>query len=135
MYKFKNKHDSIDLILITEVFEHIRNYLFFLQEIIRISKNGSLIIFTMPNICSLISRIRMLFGLLPVAIASDDTHVNFFRKKDLIRIFLKINQSLNFYNSSFSLNPLNPKSKLRIKSNNFLSNLDDSFIFTIKVKK
>ena len=77
----------------------------------------------------------MLFGLLPVAIASDDTHVNFFRKKDLIRIFLKINQSLNFYNSSFSLNPLNPKSKFRIKSNNFLSNLDDSFIFTIKVKK
>ncbi len=133
--KFKIKNDSIDLILITEVFEHIRNYLFFLQEIIRISKNGSLIIFTMPNICSLISRIRMLFGLLPVAIASDDTHVNFFRKKDLIRIFLKINQSLNFYNSSFSLNPLNPKSKLRIKSNNFLSNLDDSFIFTIKVKK
>ena len=133
--KFKIKNDSIDLILITEVFEHIRNYLFFLQEIIRISKNGSLVIFTMPNICSLISRIRLLFGLLPVAIASDDTHVNFFRKKDLTRIFTKMNQTLKFYNSSFSLNPLNPKSKLRIKSNNFLSTLDDSLIFTLIVKK
>ena len=133
--KFKIKNDSIDLILITEVFEHIRNYLFFLQEIIRISKNGSLVIFTMPNICSLISRIRLLFGLLPVAIASDDTHVNFFRKKDLTRIFTKMNQTLKFYNSSFSLNPRNPKSKLRIKSNNFLSTLDDSLIFTLIVKK
>ena len=127
--------NTCDLVIITEVLEHIRNYNFFLNEILRISKNNSLIIITMPNICSLISRIRVIFGLLPVAVASDETHVNFFRKKDIFRIFKKLGQNINFYNSSFSLNPFKPKSKLRVKSFSSLGNLDDSFIFTIKVKK
>ena len=73
--------------MIIEVLEHVRNYELFLKEVIRISKNGGILIFTMPNILSFISRIRVVFGLLPVAIASDETHVNFFRKKDINRIF------------------------------------------------
>lgn len=127
--------DTCDLVIITEVLEHVRNYNFFLNEVLRISKDNSLIIITMPNICSLISRIRVIFGLLPVAVASDETHVNFFRKKDIFRIFKKLGQNINFYNSSFSLNPFKPKSKLRVKSFSSLGNLDDSLIFTIKVKK
>ena len=121
--------------MIIEVLEHVRNYELFLKEIIRISKNGGILIFTMPNILSFISRIRGVFGLLPVAIASDETHVNFFRKKDINRIFKKFNQAVNFYNSSFSLNPFKPKSKLRVKSIALFGGLDDSFIFTIRVKK
>ncbi len=129
------KDNTCDLIIITEVLEHIRNYNFFLSEVLRISRNDALIILTMPNVCSFISRIRVIFGLLPVAIASDDTHVNFFRKKDINRIFQKFNQRVIFYNSSFSINPLKPKSKFRIKSISPLGGLDDSFIFTIRVKK
>ena len=133
--KLSVNENTCELIIITEVLEHIRNYNFFLSEVFRISKNGTLIIVTMPNVCSFISRIRVIFGLLPVAIASDETHVNFFRKKDINRIFKKFGQNVNFYNSSFSLNPFKPKSKLRIKSITPFGNLDDSFIFTIKVKK
>ena len=133
--KIDFKSNSMDIIMIIEVLEHVRNYELFLKEIIRISKNGGILIFTMPNILSFISRIRVVFGLLPVAIASDETHVNFFRKKDINRIFKKFNQDVNFYNSTFSLNPFKPKSKLRVKSIALFGGLDDSFIFTIRVKK
>ena len=133
--KIDFKSNSMDIIMIIEVLEHVRNYEPFLKEIIRISKNGGILIFTMPNILSFISRIRCVFGLLPVAIASDETHVNFFRKKDINRIFKKFNQDVNFYNSTFSLNPFKPKSKLRVKSISLFGGLDDSFIFTVRVKK
>ena len=133
--KIDFKSNSMDVIMIIEVLEHVRNYELFLKEIIRISKNGGILIFTMPNILSFISRIRVVFGLLPVAIASDETHVNFFRKKEINRIFKKFNQAVNFYSSTFSLNPFEPKSKLRVKSISLFGGLDDSFIFTVRVKK
>ena len=133
--KIDFKSSSMDIIMIIEVLEHIRNYKLFLKELIRISKNGGVLIFTIPNICSFISRVRLLFGLLPVAIASDETHVNFFRKKEIKKEFELLKQNVSFYSSSFSLNPFNPKSKLRIKSFDILSTFDDSYIFVVKVQK
>ena len=62
--KIDFKSNSMDIILIIEVLEHIRN-INFLKEIIRISKRGGVLIFTIPNICSFISRVRLLIGLLP----------------------------------------------------------------------
>ena len=121
--------------MIIEVLEHIRNYKPFLKELIRISKSGGVLIFTIPNICSFISRVRLLFGLLPVAIASDDTHVNFFRKKEILKVFKLLKQNVKFYSSSFSINLFNPKSKFRFKSFSFLSMFDDSYIFVVKVQK
>ena len=58
----------MDIIMIIEVLEHIRNYELFIKELIRISKNGGILIFTMPNILSFISIIRICLGLLPFAI-------------------------------------------------------------------
>ena len=133
--KIDFRSNSMDIILIIEVLEHIRNYKSFLKEIIRISKRGGVLIFTIPNICSFISRVRLLFGLLPVAIASDDTHVNFFRKKEILKEFKLLKQDVRFYSSSFSINPFSPKSKFRIKSFGFLSMFDDSYIFMVKVQK
>ena len=133
--KIDFKSNSMDIIMIIEVLEHIRNYKPFLKELIRISKSGGVLIFTIPNICSFISRVRLLFGLLPVAIASDDTHVNFFRKKEILKVFKLLKQNVKFYSSSFSINLFNPKSKFRFKSFSFLSMIDDSYIFVVKVQK
>ena len=133
--KIDFKSNSMDIIMVIEVLEHIRNYKPFLKELIRISKNGGVLIFTIPNICSFISRVRLLFGLLPVAIASDDTHVNFFRKKEILKEFKLLKQNVKFYSSSFSINIFNPKSKFRLKSFSFLSMFDDSYIFVVKVQK
>ena len=63
--KIPLKDNSVDIILAGELIEHIPNTLFFLSECKRIlNKNGFLVLST-PNICSLVERIRMLFGFLP----------------------------------------------------------------------
>jgi hypothetical protein len=56
----------------------------YLSEINRVSKDGAIVHMTIPNILSYYSRLRMLFGLLPVAITSNPTHVKFYSKKSLI---------------------------------------------------
>ena len=39
----------------------------------------------MPNILSFSSRVRVVLGLLPVAIVSDPTHIKFYRKKEILK--------------------------------------------------
>lgn len=127
--------DFFDVVISFEVLEHLRDPRNYLSEIIRVSKDGGLIMFSMPNITSFISRIRLLIGLLPVAIASDETHVSFYRKKDIRRLFYKFNTEPEFLPTSISLNPFNAKSKFSIPSNKHLTSFDDSLLFFIHVSK
>ena len=134
---FENKripliNSSIDLIICFEVLEHLKQPDYFLREIFRLLKKDSIAVFTMPNILSFSSRLRVLLGLLPIAIISDPTHIKFYRKKEIINIFSKFNIEVRFYSSSFSLNIFNPKSKIKIPTKGLFSSLDDSLIFTIK---
>ena len=124
-----------DLVVSLEVLEHLRDYENYFKEIIRVSRKGAYVVISLPNIVSLISRIRMLAGLLPVAIASDDTHVGFYRKKDLSRILAKYGQKVVFVPTSFSLNPLKVKSRFRVPSNRWMSSFDDSILFYFIVTK
>jgi len=125
-------NNSIDLILCLEVLEHLRQPDHFLKEIMRLLKKDSIAVFSIPNLLSFSSRVRVMLGLLPIAIVSDPTHIKFYRKKDIIKIFSVFNIKLKFYSSSFSLNIFNPKSKFKIPTISFFSSLDDSLIFTIK---
>ena len=125
-------NNSIDLIICLEVLEHLRQPDHFLKEIMRLLKKDSIAVFSIPNILSFSSRIRVVLGLLPTAIVSDPTHIKFYRKKDIIKIFSVFNIKLRFYSSCFSLNIFNPKSKFKIPTISFFSTLDDSLIFTIK---
>ena len=125
-------NNSIDLIICLEVLEHLRQPDHLLKEIMRLLKKDSIAVFSIPNILSFSSRIRVVLGLLPTAIVSDPTHIKFYRKKDIIKIFSVFNIKLRFYSSCFSLNIFNPKSKFKIPTISFFSTLDDSLIFTIK---
>ena len=125
-------NNSIDLILCLEVLEHLRQPDHFLKEIMRLLKKDSIAVFSIPNILSFSSRVRVVLGLLPIAIISDPTHIKFYRKKEIIKIFSTFNIKVKFYSSSFSLNIFNPKSKFKIPTIGFISSLDDSLIFTIK---
>ena len=133
--KIPLKNCSIDLAICFEVLEHLRQPENFLREIIRLLKKNSIAVFTLPNILSFSSRVRVIFGLLPTAIVSDPTHIKFYRKKDIINIFSKFDIGIRFYSSSFSINIFNPKSRIKIPTTSFFSSLDDSLIFTIKKLK
>jgi len=128
--KFDFPNDHFDIILCFMVLEHIREPENLLKEISRIAKKDSLILFTIPNILSFTSRLRIMLGILPTAVTSDQTHIKFYNKKSLISTFKMFGYSIRIIPTSISLNPLKSKS-LRIPSNNFLSNLDDHILFRV----
>lgn len=131
--KFDFESDFFDIVISIEVLEHLRDPDNYLSEIVRVSKKKGIVLMSIPNIASFISRIRMLFGRLPVAVASDKTHVRFYRKKDIVKLLAPFNMRPQFIPTSISLNPFNPKSKIHIPSSNFTSSLDDSLLFKIQI--
>lgn len=133
--KFDFETDFFDIVISIEVLEHLRDPDNYLAEIQRVTKKRGIVLMTVPNVVSLISRIRMLFGILPVAIASDKTHVGFYRKKDIIKLLAPFNLKPQFIPTSISLNPLSFKSRFRIPSFNLISSFDDSLLFLINIEK
>jgi len=127
--KFNLSSNSFDIVISFEVLEHLYDPAHYLSEILRVMVDDALLIMSTPNMTSLISRIRMLVGELPVAVASDPTHVRFYRKKDIKDLFKKINLNTSFVPTSISLNPLNPKSRFCIPSFQLISSLEDSLVF------
>ncbi len=133
--KFDFEPDFFDVVISIEVLEHLRDPDNYLSEIVRVSKTGGIVLMSTPNVISFISRMRMLFGRLPIAIASDKTHVGFYRKKDIVNLLAPFNMRPQFIPTSISLNPFYQKSKLHIPSVNLISSLDDSLLFMIQIEK
>jgi 2-polyprenyl-3-methyl-5-hydroxy-6-metoxy-1,4-benzoquinol methylase len=129
--KFDFKDDFFDVVISFEVLEHLQDPSNYLKEIQRVTKPGGLILMSLPNIASFISRVRLLLGVLPPAIANDPTHVSFYRKKDIAKLMKNIGLSATFIPTSISINPLTHKGILRIPSNRYLSQFDDSLLFYI----
>jgi SAM-dependent methyltransferase len=127
--------DTFDLAVSFEVLEHLRDPGHYLSELRRVVKNNGLLLISLPNMVSFISRVRMLLGTLPVVMASDPTHVGFYRQKDIVGLLAGFGLKPEFLSTSFSLNPLNPKSKLRLPPCGLLSGLDDSLLFKVRVNK
>jgi len=127
--KFNLNSNSFDIVISFEVLEHLYDPAHYLSEMLRVMDDDALLIMSTPNMTSFISRIRMLLGELPVVVASDPTHVRFYRKKDIKDLFKKFNMHTTFVPTSISLNPLKPKSRLRIPSMQIISSLDDSLVF------
>jgi ubiquinone/menaquinone biosynthesis C-methylase UbiE len=132
---FDFKSNKFDIVLSIEVLEHLVSPDRYLSEIFRVTKNEGLVLMTIPNILSLISRVRVVLGFFPVAVASDKTHVGFYRKKDLVKLLAPYNMRPQFIPTSISLNPLNSKSCFSILSIKLLSSLEDNFLFLIRIEK
>lgn len=121
--------DSFDLTISFEVLEHLLDPSLYLSELVRVTRPGGVLLFSVPNVVSLISRIRMVLGGLPPAISNDPTHVRHYRKTDVSALFERQGLRPSFLPTSFSLNPLNPKSRFRLPSCTLTSSLDDSLLF------
>lgn len=125
---------SFDLIVSFEVIEHLvcpQNYL---KEIIRVAKNGTLVMISAPNVASLNSRLRLLLGIPPVAMTSDPTHVSVYTHRTLKKLLKSMGQSAEVIPTSISLHPKSFK-KWRLPSVNIIESLADGILIKFIVKK
>lgn len=89
------KPESFEYIVAGEVIEHLYDTDFILSEINRVLIKGGFLVLSVPNICSLRSRVKMLFGGLPVACAKTEHVRDFncsFMKEFLIKNKFKVVQ-------------------------------------------
>ncbi len=89
--KFPLPDASFDMILASEILEHIYDTELFLEEIHRVLKNDGILFLTTPNIASLGSRLKLLFGIRPAAIdvrvRNTSAHIHGFTFSDLKSLF------------------------------------------------
>ena len=132
--KLTIEDNEFDIVISFMVLEHIVNPELFISEVIRVCKPGGMILITIPNIVSFISRIRVLFGYLPLAVSSDKTHVKYYTERELSKLFSTHDLTPDIIPTSFSINPLKQKG-FRIPSNIAFKSLDDHILIKINVTK
>lgn len=84
------ENETVDLVLATEVFEHLHNYHFFASEVARILRQGGYAVVTVPNVARLRNRIKLLFGRDILNIyppGETDVHIREFTAKSLKSYF------------------------------------------------
>ena len=126
--------DYFDIVISFMILEHLRDPENYISEIARVTKNNGIILMTIPNIVSFMSRIRVIFGIMPQAITSDKTHVKFYTEKELIKLFKPFNLKPIMIPTSFSINPFNSK-KPRVPSSRIIKSLDDHLLFVVQKSK
>jgi len=120
---------SFDLTVSFEVLEHLADPENYLREIRRVTRPGGAILMSVPNVVSFISRVRMVLGVLPPSISQDPTHLRHYRRRDVAALLARHGLRARFLPTSFSLNPLDPKCRVRVPPCALLSWLDDSLVF------
>ena len=79
--------DTFDLVICNQVLEHLKNFKSVIDEIIRITNNEGYILIGMPNLAHLINRIYLLFGVQPMCIDIDSSHIRGFTHRSLVKMF------------------------------------------------
>lgn len=128
---FNFEADYFDIVISFMILEHLRDPENYISEIARVTKDNGIILMTIPNIVSFMSRIRVFFGIMPAAITSDKTHVKFYTEKELIKLFKPFNLKPIMIPTSFSINPFNSR-KLRVPSSRIIKSLDDHLLFVVQ---
>lgn len=77
--------NTFDIVICNQVLEHLKNYRKVINEMIRITKRSGYIIIGIPNLAHLINRIYLLFGIQPMCIDIDSSHVRAFTHKSFVK--------------------------------------------------
>jgi SAM-dependent methyltransferase len=79
------ENNYFELTLCNQVYEHLKNWVWSFNELIRVTRLGGYIIIGVPNLAALHCRLQLLFGLQPACIKCDDAHVRGFARSEMIR--------------------------------------------------
>jgi SAM-dependent methyltransferase len=81
---------SIDLVIMNQVLEHVKELYWVFHEVSRILPVGGSLILGVPNLASLHNRILLGFGLQPTCIKTNSAHVRGFTRGDILQFFDEI---------------------------------------------
>jgi SAM-dependent methyltransferase len=79
--------NSIDLVIVNQIYEHLKEIFWVSHEISRVLKIGGRIILGVPNLASFHNRLLLLLGNQPTCIAVNSAHVRGYTKKGLLDFF------------------------------------------------
>ena len=86
--------ESIDLIICNQVFEHLKEIWWTMNEITRVLKVNAQLIIGVPNLASLHNRFLLLFGRQPTCIQNDSAHLRGYTKSDLINFVKEVSGNI-----------------------------------------
>lgn len=81
---------TFDLVICNQVLEHLKNYKKVVDDLIRVTKKRGYIVIGIPNLAHLINRIYLLFGIQPMCIHLDGSHVRSFTHKSFFRMLASL---------------------------------------------
>ena len=86
-------HDNyFDLVVCNQVLEHLKNYKKVLDDMIRVTRERGYIVIGVPNLAHLINRIYLLFGIQPMCIHLNSSHVRAFTHKAFVGMLNSLSQ-------------------------------------------
>ncbi|MBL7131180.1 MAG: class I SAM-dependent methyltransferase [Candidatus Omnitrophica bacterium] len=83
--------NSFDLVICNQVLEHLKNFRKVIDEITRVTKVKGYFVLGIPNLAHLINRIYLLFGIQPLCINLNSSHVRGFTHKSFVELLNSIN--------------------------------------------
>ena len=84
--------NNFDLVICNQVLEHLKNYKKVIDDIIRVTREKGYIIIGIPNLAHLINRIFLIFGIQPMCIHLDSSHVRGFTHKAFVEMLNSLRQ-------------------------------------------
>ncbi|WP_158552607.1 class I SAM-dependent methyltransferase [Spirosoma telluris] len=78
--------ESIDVVMINQVFEHVKEVFWIMHEVTRVLKVGGHFIIGVPNLASLHNRLLLLIGNQPTCIQNDSAHVRGYTRNDFFKL-------------------------------------------------
>jgi SAM-dependent methyltransferase len=76
----------MDIVIVNQVLEHLKNWLWALQEQLRVIRRGGVLIAGVPNLAALHNRVLIAVGRQPSCIKADGPHVRSFTLHELQRL-------------------------------------------------
>jgi ubiquinone/menaquinone biosynthesis C-methylase UbiE len=80
------KNSSFDFVVCNQVLEHLKNYKKVVEELIRITCNQGYIAIGIPNLAHLINRLYLIFGIQPLCLTLNSSHVRGFTHKAFLEM-------------------------------------------------
>ena len=96
------KKEKFDIIILADILEHLKNPEDLLLKIKKLLNSGGIILASIPNVANIYVRFNLLFGKWDYKNSGilDKTHLKFFTKKTMIKLFVESGYKINGIDST-----------------------------------